>query len=113
MKGLMEVENSKQKSNVGHTIFKPTGVRHEFPHIDLEKQQVKCAVIYQEKTYMTVIVDIKSNSVKIEGSIDELGDLSMNREATIDLFKQEARFFIDNKIANAKEYYDEIIKNLS
>ena len=107
------MKNSTQNSNVGYTIFKATGVRHEFPQIDLEKQQVMCTVIYQDKTYMTVIVDIKSDSVKVEGSIDELGDLGMDRGAYIDLFKQEAKFFVDNNIANAKAYYDEVIRNLS
>ena len=34
------------KSNVGNTIFKPTGVRHEYPHVDLVKQQVTCIVLH-------------------------------------------------------------------
>ena len=107
------MKNNTKNSNVGFTIFKPTGVRHEFPQIDLEKQQVMCTVIYQDKTYLTVFVDIRSESVKVEGSIDELGDLSMDRESYIDMFRSEAKFFIENNIANAKEYYDEVIKNLS
>ena len=51
------IEKRKNKSNVGFTIFKPTGVHHDFPHVDLVKQQVTCTVSYKEKTYMTVIVD--------------------------------------------------------
>jgi hypothetical protein len=38
------------KSNAGYTIYKPTGVRHEFPHIDLVKQQVIGTVLNKEKT---------------------------------------------------------------
>lgn len=33
------MDNKAEKSNVGYTLFKSTGVHHEFTHIDLEKQQ--------------------------------------------------------------------------
>lgn len=106
------MENRIKKSNIGYTIFKPTGERYEYPQINLEKQQVLCTVIYQEKTYMTVMVDLKSDRVTVEGSVDELENLSMDKKAYIDMFKEEAKFFIDNKITNAKAYYEEVIRNL-
>lgn len=34
----------KRKNKVGHTIYKSTGVRHEFPHVDLDNQRVTCTV---------------------------------------------------------------------
>jgi len=37
----------------------------------------------------------------------------MDKNSYIDMFKQNARFFIDNNISNPKEYYDEIIKKLN
>lgn len=60
---------------------------------------------------MTVIVDLKTETVQVEGDVDELGDLSMDKDSYIDMFKQNARFFIDNNISNPKEYFDEIIKS--
>ena len=105
------MENNSNESNVGYTIFKATGVRHEFPQVDLVKKQVTCIVIYNDETYMTVIVDLKTETVQVEGDVDELGELSMDKDSYIDMFKQNARFFIDNNISNPKEYYDEIIKN--
>ncbi|MFC4323175.1 hypothetical protein [Litchfieldia salsa] len=102
-----------EKSNDGYTIFKPTGVRHEYPHVDLVKQQVTCIVLYREETYMTVIVDLKHDKIQVQGDVDELGDLSMDREALIDMFKQQACFFIDNNISNPQKYYKELINNES
>jgi len=104
------MESNSNESNVGYTIFKATGVRHEFSQVDLVKKQVTCIVIYKDETYMTVIVDLKTETVQVEGDVDELGELSMDKNSYIDMFRQNARFFIDNNISNPKEYYDEIIK---
>ncbi|OCA84096.1 hypothetical protein A8F94_15330 [Bacillus sp. FJAT-27225] len=107
------MDNKADKSDVGYTLFKSTGVQHEFPHINLEKQQVIGIVTYKEKTYMTVFVNLKTGSVQVQGDIDDLGDLSMDRDAYVDMFKHQAQFFIDNNISNPKEYYDELIKGQS
>jgi hypothetical protein len=106
------IDNTDQ-SNVGYTIFKPTGVRHEYPHVDLVKQQVSCTVLFKEEIYMTVIIDLKNDTVQVQGDVDELGDLSIGRDSYIDMFKQQARFFMDNHISNPQKYYDELIKNQS
>lgn len=90
-------------SNAGYTIYKPTGVRHEFPHIDLVKQQVIGTVLYKEKTYMTVIVDLKADNLYVEGDVDKLGDLSIDKDSYIDMFKLLA----------PKKYYDELNKQSS
>ncbi|MFJ8236142.1 hypothetical protein ACIQ34_10390 [Ureibacillus sp. NPDC094379] len=107
------MKNHSKQSNVGSTIFKPTGVRQEFSHVDLVNEQVICKVVCEEKTVMTVTVDVKTNGVKIDGSVDQLGELSMDRDSWVDLFKEQAKFFIENKISNPDEYYDELIKNQS
>ncbi|MFB5284664.1 hypothetical protein [Peribacillus sp. Hz7] len=99
--------------NVGYTIFKPTGVRHEYPHVDLVKQQVTCIVLYKEEAYMTVMVDLKNDTVQVQGDVDELGDLTISKDSYIDMFKGQAKFFIDNNISNPKKYYDELINNQS
>jgi len=105
--------NDINKSNIGHTIFKPTGVRDKYPLIDLVKQQVTCIVVYKEKTYMTVIVDVKNDIVSVQGNVDELGDLAMSKDAYIDMFKHYAKLFIDNNISNSYKYFDEIINSQS
>lgn len=101
---------NSEMSNVGYTLFKPTGVVHEFPHVDLEKQRVTATVVYKEKVYMTVIVDVKTNTVHVDGGVGGLGDLSIDQESYIDMFKQQATFFIKNKIAHPKEYYEQFLK---
>ncbi|WP_409294294.1 hypothetical protein V1498_13835 [Peribacillus sp. SCS-26] len=101
------------KSNVGYTVFKSTGVNHEFPIIDLVNQLVVGTVTYKENTYMTVFVDLKANTVQVQGDVSDLGDLSMDRDSYIDMFKHQAKFFIDNNISDSKEYYDELINSQS
>ena len=103
----------KGQSNVGYTLFAPTGVRHEFLQVDLIKKQVIGIVLYKEETYMTVLVDLKSDSVQVEGDVDALGELSMDRDSYIDMFKSQAKFFIENNISNPKQYYDELINGQS
>ncbi|MBD8071583.1 hypothetical protein, partial [Bacillus sp. PS06] len=87
---------------------KPTGVRHEFPKVDLVKQQVTCTVLYKEETYMTVIVDLKKDTVQVQGNVEALGTLSMDKDSFIDMFKYWAKVFIDNGISNPSDYFDEI-----
>ncbi|MBT2695139.1 hypothetical protein [Bacillus sp. ISL-55] len=105
------MDNKAEKSNVGYTLFKSTGVQHEFPHIDLEKQQAIGIVKYKEKTYLTVLIDLKTDTVQVQGDVEDLGDLSMDRDSYIDMFKHQARFFIENNIANPKEYYDDFLED--
>ncbi|MBN8203599.1 MULTISPECIES: hypothetical protein [Bacillaceae] len=99
----------KDQANAGYTLFKPTGVRHEFSFVDLVKQQVTGTVLYKDKIHMTVVVDVKAGTVQVQGDTADLGDLAISRESYIDMFKEQAKFFIDNHISNPQEYYDELI----
>ncbi|RBP90049.1 hypothetical protein DFO70_110155 [Cytobacillus firmus] len=107
------MNDHKDKPNAGFTLFKPTGVRHEFPLVDLVKQRVTGTVLYKNKIYMTVVVDVKADTVQVQGDTADLGDLAISRESYIDMFKDQAKFFIDNHISNPQEYYDELINNPS
>ena len=94
-------------TNIGYTIFVSTGVVQQYPLIDLVNQQVTCTVVYKEKTYMTVIVDVKNDSVSVQGNVDELGDFAMSKEDYIEMFKDVAKLFIDNNVSDAYKYSDE------
>lgn len=100
-----------KKSNVGYTIFKATGVRHEYLSIDLDKQQVTAAVLYKEKIHMTVIIDLKEETVQTDGDVAELEDLSMDKEDYINMFEQQAKFFIENNISDPRKYYEALINS--
>lgn len=89
----------------GFTIYKATGVRHEYSHVNLEEQEVTCHVLYKDKIYMSVVVDVANNHVYIQGDVDELGELSMSKQFYITMFKEQAQFFIDNQISDLKKYY--------
>ena len=98
-------------TNIGYTIFVSTGVVQQYPLIDLVNQQVTCTVVYKEKTYMTVIVDVKNDSVSVQGNVDELGDLAMSKEDYIETFKDAAKLFIDNNVSDANKYFNDSNKN--
>lgn len=102
------MDNNTNISNTGYTIFKSTGVSNQYPFIDLVNQQVTCNVVYKEKIYMTVMVDVKNDSVSVQGNVDELADLAMSKEDYIDFFKDVAKFFIDNNISDSDRYFDEL-----
>ncbi|MED4531381.1 hypothetical protein [Metabacillus fastidiosus] len=102
------MDRNSEKSNIGYTLFKPIGEQHEFPHIDLENQQVTGTVSYKGKTYITVMVDLKTDAIKVEVNIDDLDNLSMDKDSYIEMFKHQAKFLIENHISNPKKYYDEL-----
>jgi hypothetical protein len=87
------MNDNSDKSNVGYTIYKPTGVRHEYSHVDLVEQQVTCIVLYKEETYMTVIVDLKNDIVQVQGDVDELGDLTIIEILTLICSKVRQSFY--------------------
>ncbi|UOQ84719.1 hypothetical protein [Gracilibacillus salinarum] len=97
--------NDNQKSNIGFTLFKPTGVKHEYSVVDVHNKQVTGTISYNGKVYMTVHVDLKTNTVDIDGSIKELEDIAMDKASYIDLFKSQAEFFVENNIRDPKKYY--------
>jgi hypothetical protein len=90
------MNKNKDKSNIGYTLYKPTGVHHAFPHVDLIKQQVTCIVSYKGKIYLTVIVDVKNDTLQVQGSVEDLGKLSMDKDSYIDMFKHQAKYLIEN-----------------
>ena len=96
-------------TNIGYTIFVSTGVVQQYPLIDLVNQQVTCTVVKKKKTYMTVIVDVKNDSVSVQGNVDELGDLAMSKEDYIETFKDAAKLFIDNNVSDANKFFNESI----
>ncbi|PFG05187.1 hypothetical protein [Bacillus sp. es.034] len=98
----------KRNVSVGYTVFKSTGVKDRITKVDLTKKQVTGVVLYNEIIYMTVLVDLLTDTVSVEGSIDELDGLAMDYDSYIEMFKSQAAFFVANQISNPKKYYDEL-----
>jgi hypothetical protein len=67
----------KKDVDVGYTLFKPIGVKNHFTRVDLTKKQVTGTVSYNKIIYMTVLVDLITDTVSVEGSVDELKGLAM------------------------------------
>lgn len=60
----------------GFTHFEPIGMRTDYPGVDLEKKQVTARILYKNKVLMTVRVDLQSDTIVKEGSLDEIKHLT-------------------------------------
>lgn len=106
MLGLYARRKSRTRS-VGHTLFKSTGIQTELVHIDIDQQLATGIVTYKGKIRITVRLDLKENLIAISGSLKGLKKLDM--DTYIDMFKDEAAFFIDKQISDPKTYYANLI----
>lgn len=111
--GLYWLAKRNVKSSVGRTIYKSTGINTEYLRIDLANKQVTGRVSYQGKVCMLVYVDVAADTVKVNGSIQELTHLTgnMTEEDYIEVIKTTAKFYIENDISNPKAYYEAQVKS--
>lgn len=108
-KELIGVKRVDENYSTGYTIFKSVGITIDYPNVDIEKEAVTGVVSYENKAYMTVLVDLQSDTVQVEGTLRDLAHIISNEnieDEYIEMIKDMAKFFIDNKIDNPKEYYE-------
>jgi 2,3-bisphosphoglycerate-dependent phosphoglycerate mutase len=114
-KHLIEVkrldENEVNLLNTGYTIYKSLGIKIDYPYVNLEKKRVTGTVSFNKKLYLTVTVDLLTNTAELEGDIDDLARLTVDEITEndyIEMIKSNAVFLIENKISKPKEYFDKI-----
>lgn len=93
----------------GFTVYKSTGITVDYPSVDLENKEVIGTVSFKDKKLMTVIVNVQSNCVKVEGSVENTRKGQIDSDY-IDMVKNQAEFFFENKISNPKKYYEQFIE---
>jgi hypothetical protein len=94
----------------GFTVFKSTGLKVDYPLVDLDNKVVTGVVSFKNKKCMTVIVNFQSDTVKVEGNIENIRKEQCGSDY-IDMIKNEAKFFVENKISNPKKYYEQLIED--
>lgn len=57
--------------------------------------------------YLTATIDVKNDTVSVEGNIDELGDLAISKDNYIDMFKHQAKLFIEYNVSDPDKYFDD------
>ncbi|MFC0189516.1 hypothetical protein ACFFJY_14525 [Fictibacillus aquaticus] len=92
----------------GVTLFKPSGVRYSYPHIDLSSKMVTAIVTFENETVMTVKVDVKNDRVHVEGNVDGLEEISLDKESFLNMFKHQANYFIENNISSEEEWKERL-----
>ncbi|WP_235824930.1 hypothetical protein [Bacillus salipaludis] len=97
-----------KSKKAGWTSFSPLKIVPEYT-VDLEKGQVTGVVKYNKKAYMTVIIDVPNDKTVVNGSLRRIHKHTkpFKKHNYIQIIKDEAEFYIENKIANPKEYYDD------
>jgi hypothetical protein len=58
---------------------------------------------------MTVIVNLQTNYVKVEGNVENTRKGQSDSDY-VDMIKNQAEFFIENKISNPKIYNEQFIE---
>jgi hypothetical protein len=62
--------------------------------VDLTKKQVTGTVSYNGIIFITVLVDLSKDKVSVEGSVDELKGIAMDKKSYIEMFKSQAEYFL-------------------
>lgn len=109
-------ENEVRPSNTGYTIYKSLGIKLDYPYVNLDKKKVTGTVSFNNKLYLTITVDLLSDTAELFGDLNDLAHFtaSENTETDyIEMIKSNAVFLIENKISNPKEYYERFIKEVN
>ena len=77
--------------------------------MDLENKEVIGTVSFKDKKVMTVIVNVQTNYVKVEGNVENTRK-GQSESDYVDMIKNQAEFFIENKISNPKKYNEQFIE---
>ena len=89
--------------NAGWTSFAPMRIVPEYT-VDVEKGQVTGVVKYQDKVYLTVVVDVQKKKTLTRGSL--IGILKhtkpFKKHHYIDMIKGEAECLIDNETKHSR-----------
>jgi len=98
----------------GYTEFRPTGIKTDYPHVDLVQKLVTARVLYEERVVMTVLIDVGKNTVQKEGSLAELSHIEslkenslLDDEMYVGMFRDWARVFIENEINDPTAYFEQ------
>jgi hypothetical protein len=94
-----------KKRNIGYTTFAPLRLAPEYTNIDLENKQVTGVVKYNNKVYLTVIVDVEQDKTIVKGSLRGISHLTklFKKRNYIQIIKSDAEDFIRNEVDNPKE----------
>ncbi|UED78772.1 hypothetical protein FH508_0015060 [Lysinibacillus sp. CD3-6] len=93
-------------------LFVSSGIKVEYPLINLENSQVTAYVTYDGKTYMRVQYNVLTEETKVIGSIESIklnrlikNNITLTDADFIEMIQSSARFFVENEIAHPDEFY--------
>ncbi|CAI6073797.1 hypothetical protein PAECIP112173_02300 [Paenibacillus sp. JJ-100] len=93
----------------GFTKFEPINVKTKFIKVDLETSEVKAEVIHQGKLIVYISLNIEKDELIQLGTfepISHLEEYGIDALTIIDTIKDQAKYFVDNKISDVQKYFD-------
>ena len=86
-------------ATAGKTVFVAMGAKFDFPFIDTETGMVTGVVVYNDKTFMTVKVNVHADTYEIDGSVTGFeSQLQMTEEECIEHIRHCAKLFVEKVI---------------
>lgn len=85
----------------GWTLFAPLKMLPEYI-VDTENGQVTGLVMYDEKVYLTVVVDVLNEKTSVKGSLRRIHKLTkpFKKHNYIEMIEEEAKYLLENKCPN-------------
>lgn len=101
-----------RKRMSGKALFISSGIKVEYPLINLENSEVTAYITYKGKTYMRIQYNVLTEETKVNGSIESikcnrlLKNRVMLKDADyVDIVQCSTQFFIDNEVTDVDAFY--------
>ena len=91
----------RKSRKVGWALFAPLKIFPEYI-VDTENGQVTGLVMYDEKVYLTVVVDVLNEKTSVKGSLRRIHKLTkpFKKHNYIEMIEEEAKYLLENKCPN-------------
>ncbi|WP_461611145.1 hypothetical protein [Cytobacillus kochii] len=91
----------RNSRRAGWTLFAPLKILPEYI-VDTENGQVTGLVMYDEKVYLTVVVDVLNEKTSVKGSLRRIHKLTkpFKKHNYIEMIEEEAKYLLENKCSN-------------
>ncbi|WP_409369917.1 hypothetical protein [Lysinibacillus sp. 38-6] len=101
-----------RKRMSGKTVFISSGIKVDYPFINLENSEVTAYITYKGKTYMRIQYNVLTEETKVNGSIESIkgnrllkNRVMLNDADFVEMVQCSAQFFIDNEVTDVDAFY--------
>ncbi len=110
---VKRVDKNFSRNNSGYTIYKKSEIQTHFQKIDLYRKRMIGTISLLDQVILTIEVDLLNDNVKVDGDTNQMAYVMSERDLEMDyvkIFKEMARFFVENEITDPQKYYEKLSK---